>query len=85
MLFFEKNVSEVYKQVYGKNAVSKSLRGVGPLEKRVLIEECGNDNNMRLMIENLLSVQETKSLLVSNRGLTNDLEKVIESQISIKQ
>ena len=84
-LFFEKNVSELYKEIYGKNAVAKSLRGVGPLEKRVLTEECGDDDNMKVMIENLLSIQETKSLLVSNRGLNNDLEKVIESQISIKQ
>ena len=84
-LFFEKNVSELYKEIYGKNAVAKSLRGIGPLEKRVLTEECGDDDNMKIMIENLLSVQETKSLLISNRGLNNDLEKVIESQISIKQ
>jgi hypothetical protein len=36
------------------------------------------------LIENLLSVQETKSLLISNHGLNNDLEKVIESQIKVQ-
>ena len=36
---------------------------------------------MYKLIENLISVQQTKSLLVSNYGLNNDLEKVLESQI----
>ena len=36
---------------------------------------------MYKLIENLIAVQQTKSLLVSNYGLNNDLEKVLESQI----
>lgn len=82
-LFFDKNISELYKEIYGKNAISGSLRSIGALEKRILNDECKNDQPMQDLIENLLSVQETKSLLISNYGLNNDLEKVIESRINI--
>ena len=83
-LFFDKNISEMYREIYGRNAVAGSLRSIGALEKRILHEECKSDGLMQNLIENLLSVQETKSLLISNYGLNNDLEKVIESQINIK-
>ena len=82
-LFFDKNISELYKDVYGKNAIAGSLRSIGALEKRILSEECEEDVYMQDLIENLLSVQETKSLLISNYGLNNDLEKVIESKINL--
>ena len=74
----------MYREIYGRNAVAGSLRSIGALEKRILHEECKSDGLMQNLIENLLSVQETKSLLISNYGLNNDLEKVIESQINIK-
>lgn len=83
-LIFNKNISELYREVYGRNAVAGNFRSIGALEKRIVNEECENDSNMVGLIENLLSVQETKSLLISNHGLNNDLEKVIESQINVQ-
>lgn len=82
-LIFNKNISELYREVYGRNAVAGNFRSIGALEKRIVKEECENDSKMVGLIENLLSVQETKSLLISNHGLNNDLEKVIESQINV--
>ena len=81
-LVFDQSVSDLYREVNGKTAVANSLRTVSVLEKRILNEECGDNKKMLGLIENLLSVQETKSLLISNHGLNNDLEKVIESQIN---
>jgi len=83
-LIFNKNISELYREVYGRNAVAGNFRSIGALEKRIVKEECENDSKMVGLIENLLSVQETKSLLISNHGLNNDLEKVIESQIKVQ-
>ena len=83
-LIFNKNISELYREVYGRNAVAGNFRSIGALEKRIVNEECENDSKMVGLIENLLSVQETKSLLISNHGLNNDLEKVIESQIKVQ-
>lgn len=83
-LIFNKNISELYREVYGRNAVAGNFRSIGALEKRIVNEECKNDSKMVGLIENLLSVQETKSLLISNHGLNNDLEKVIESQIKVQ-
>jgi len=83
-LIFNKNISELYREIYGRNAVAGNFRSIGALEKRIVNEECENDSKMVGLIENLLSVQETKSLLISNHGLNNDLEKVIESQIKVQ-
>lgn len=80
-LIFDYTVSDLYKTVYGKDVVSNGLKGISPVEKRVLKEECEEDANLYSIIENLISVQETKSLLVSNRGINNEIEKVIESNI----
>ena len=80
-LIFENSVSEIYKSIYGKDVASKSFKTISSVERRVLKEVCENDKKMYAMIENLISVQETKSLLVSNRGINNEIEKVIEANI----
>ena len=80
-LIFDYTVSDLYKTVYGKDVISSGFKGISPVERRVLKEECEEDANLYSIIENLISVQETKSLLVSNRGINNEIEKVIESNI----
>jgi len=79
--FFDKSVSDLYKKIYGGDIYSKNFKSISALEKNILKEECQEDVSMYQLIENLISVQQTKSLLVSNYGLNNDLEKVLESQI----
>ena len=79
--FFEKSVSELFNKIYGNDIYSKNFKSISALEKNILKEECQEDISMYKLIENLISVQETKSLLVSNYGLNNDLEKVLESQL----
>ena len=79
--YFDKSVSELYKEIYDDDIYSNNFKTISSLEKNILKEECQDDTAMYKLIENLISVQQTKSLLVSNYGLNNDLEKVLESQI----
>ncbi len=79
--YFEKSVSELYKEIYQDDIYNNNFKSISSVEKSILKEECQDDTAMYRLIENLISVQQTKSLLVSNYGLNNDLEKVLESQI----
>lgn len=79
--YFDKSVSELYKEIYDDDIYNNNFKTISSLEKNILKEECQDDTAMYKLIENLISVQQTKSLLVSNYGLNNDLEKVLESQI----
>lgn len=79
--YFSKSVSELHKEIYGDDIYSNNFKSISSVEKSILKEECQDDTAMYRLIENLISVQQTKSLLVSNYGLNNDLEKVLESQI----
>ena len=79
--YFEKSVSELYKEIYQDDIYHNNFKSISSVEKSILKEECQDDTAMYRLIENLISVQQTKSLLVSNYGLNNDLEKVLESQI----
>ena len=79
--YFDKSVSNLYKEIYGDDIYNNNFKSISSVEKSILKEECQDDTAMYKLIENLISVQQTKSLLVSNYGLNNDLEKVLESQI----
>ena len=79
--YFDKSVSDLYKEIYGNDIYSNNFKTISSVEKSILKKECQDDTVMYNLIENLISVQQTKSLLVSNYGLNNDLEKVLESQI----
>lgn len=80
-LIFDYSVADIYKEVYGSDATTTGFKTISNVERRVLKEECKDDTKMFTIIENLISVQETKSLLVSNRGINNEIEKVIEANI----
>ena len=80
--YFDKSVSNLYEEIYGNDIYSNNFKTISSVEKSILKEECQDDIAMYKLIENLISVQQTKSLLVSNYGLNNDLEKVLESQIN---
>ena len=78
--YFDKSVSDLYKEIYGDD-IYNNFKTISSVEKSILKEECQDDTAMYKLIENLISVQQTKSLLVFEYGLNNDLEKVLESQI----
>ena len=81
-LIFEKTVSKLYKEIFGGEMLNSSFKSISNIERRILKEECENDLNVYNIIDNLISAQQTKSLLVSNYGLNNEIEKVIQSNIS---
>lgn len=74
---FDYSVSDLYKKIYSKDLnVSNSL--LDSTEKRIIQEVCKDQPKFFELIDNLLSLQQTKTLMISKYGLNNDVEKRIE-------
>lgn len=75
---FDYSVSEIYKKVYGKEISTNNIKSLGVTERRILMEVCQDNPGYYNLIDNLLSLQESKTLMISRFGLHNDVEKRIE-------
>lgn len=78
-LYFDKTVGELYKEIYNKDINTNNIKTLDNTEKRIMREVCKEDVNYYHLIDNLISLQETKTLMISKYGLHNDLENRIGS------
>lgn len=78
-MIFDYNVGDIYREIYHKDISTTNIKALDDTEKRILREVCAGDVEYYHLINNLLSLQETKSLLLSKYGLHNDVERRIES------
>jgi DNA sulfur modification protein DndC len=76
---FDHNVSDIYKKVYDRDISTNNMKSLGNTERRILNEICEETPEYYGLIDNLISLQESKTLLLSKYGLHNDVEKRIES------
>lgn len=79
--YFERTVSDLYKEIYNKEISTSSIKSLNDTERRILREICNDDSKYFNLIDNLISLQETKTLMISKYGIHNDLENRIESFI----
>lgn len=70
---FNHNVAEIYNGIYGTSISLEDSDERLILEKSMLKESCEDKRDFKLINE-LLELQKTKTLLMNNRGLQNDLE-----------
>lgn len=77
-LYFDHTVGEVYKEIYDKDISTNNIKTLDNTEKRIIREVCEDDIKYYNLIDNLISLQETKTLLISKYGLHNDIERRIE-------
>ena len=76
--FFDHTVGEVYKNIYDKDISTNNFKTLDQTEKRIIREVCEDDIKYYNLIDNLISLQETKTLLITKYGLHNDIERRIE-------
>ncbi|TDN87058.1 DNA sulfur modification protein DndC [Salegentibacter sp. 24] len=81
-MIFEHNVGDIYRRVYNKDISTNHFNSLDDTEQRILREVCEEDSNYYQLIDNLLSIQETKSLMLSKYGLHNDVERRIENFVN---
>ncbi len=76
---FDYNVGDIYKEVNNRNISTNNIKSLDNTERRILNEVCEENSELFTLIDNLISLQESKTLLISKYGLHNDVEKRIES------
>ena len=81
---FNFNVSEICGKVYGQSIELKEPNDRLIKEKKMLKESCNNDNDRFELINDLLALQKTKTILMNNRGLQNDLENRLDQFVKSK-
>jgi DNA sulfur modification protein DndC len=75
---FDYKVGEIFAKIYGRDIETENANIENSIEKRLLKSVCDNNENDYELINNLLTLQHSKTLLLTNYGLQNDIEKRIE-------
>lgn len=78
-LIFDFNVGNIYKEIYNKDIPTNNIKSLDETERRLLKEICKEEPSYYHLIDNLITLQESKTLLLSKYGLHNDVENRIES------
>ena len=81
---FNYRVADIYQKVYGKEIQIEGEDKQTLKEKSMLKEACGKSPEDFELINELLALQKTKTILMNNRGLQNDIENRLEKFISTK-
>lgn len=75
--YFDHTVGEVYKEIYGRDISTNNIKSLNNTEKRIIREVCEDEMKYYDLIDNLIALQETKTLLITKYGLHNDIERRI--------
>jgi DNA sulfur modification protein DndC len=81
-LIFDFNVGDIYREIYNKEISTNNIKSLDATERRILKEVCSEDTAYFHLIDNLITLQETKTLMISKYGLHNDVENRIESFVN---
>ena len=76
---FDFKVGEIFAKIYGRNIETENANIENSIEKRLLRTVCIDNEKDYELINNLLMLQHSKTLLLTNYGLQNDIENRIES------
>jgi DNA sulfur modification protein DndC len=79
---FEYDIPTIYRKIFGKkfqfaDDIDRNIKK----EKELLLESCNKDSDDFQLINELLSLQKSKILLMNNWGLQKDLEKKLEEHL----
>ena len=80
--FFDRTVGKLYKEIFNKDINTNNIKTLDDTERRILRDVCAEDKGYYDLIDNLISLQETKTLMISKYGLHNDVEKRIENFVN---
>ncbi len=81
-LEFDYTVGDIYKKIYNKDISTNNIKSLDDTERRILKDVCKEDVSYYHLIDNLITLQETKTLMISKYGLHNDVENRIESFVN---
>ena len=82
---FNFSVADIFNSIYGTQLTFADDGEKSASEKQLLKKACEKKPSDFLLISELLTLQKTKTLLMNNRGLQNDLENRIEQFIRLEK
>lgn len=80
--YFDHTVGDLFKEIFNKEITTNNIKSLDATERRILKDVCNEEPEYYHLIDNLISLQETKTLMISKYGLHNDVEKRIESFVN---
>ncbi len=80
-LIFDYSVSSIYNKIYHQELNMKNITDKNEKERNLLKSVCGEDEKYFELIENMLTIQKSKSLMNKKRGFNEDIENCIEKHI----
>lgn len=81
-MYFDHTVGELYKAIYDKDIYTNNIKTLDDTERRIVREVYNDNMGYYNFIDNLILLQETKTLMITKYGLHNDVEKRIESFVN---
>ncbi len=81
---FEYKVGEIFAKVYNRDIMIEKQKVSKKMETRLLEQVCETENEDIELIENLISIQSSKTLMLSKYGIQNDMENTIEKFVLAK-
>lgn len=82
---FDFTVGGLYKEIYDRDISTNNIKTLDDTERRILRDVCKDEPDYYHLIDNLIALQETKTLMISKYGLHNDVENRIEKFVNKKQ
>jgi DNA sulfur modification protein DndC len=84
-MIFDYSVADIYKRIYNKDISTSNIKALDDTERRILKDICRDDVEYYHLIDNLITLQESKTLMLSKYGLHNDVENRIENFVKENQ
>jgi DNA sulfur modification protein DndC len=84
-MIFDHSVADIYKSIYNKDISTSNIKALDDTERRILKDICNDDVEYYHLIDNLITLQESKTLMLSKYGLHNDVENRIENFVKENQ
>lgn len=79
--YFEPKVTDLYNEVYGRIMPLENMQ----YQERLLLEQvCGCNTDDYHLINDLVSLHKSKTILMNNNGLQGDIEKRLDNFLSNK-
>jgi DNA sulfur modification protein DndC len=79
--FFRTKVSQIYNKIYKKQMDMSKHDEKHKVEEELLKKSCNNEMKDVLLIQDLLALQKTKTLMLRKRGLQADIDNRLNQYI----
>ena len=81
--FFQYTVSDIYNKVFNKHLDMKQHNELVKKEEELLLSACEKDKKQFTLIQDLLKLEKSKTIMMKRRGLIEDIEKRYKQYIKV--